>query len=581
MSVEGDRPGRLVVEIGTRGKLVVGEPFFEPGVPVVVDRKGLGEAGPGDLAVVRTGRGRARVERVLGRADRIENVLAALLVARGEEGAHEPHDTPQPSLEGRVDLRELPAFTIDPETAKDFDDAISVRVDGAGLRAYVHIADVSFFVPAGTPLDHGAAARGFSVYVPGLVAPMLPHDLADDACSLRPHRDRLTVTVEIPFDGALEAGEPLFYRSVIRSRARLTYGQAERILAGGERADPDVEDGLRLAERLATELRRRRFARGALRIETREITFEFDAGGGVARAFAEAEPHAHVLVEELMILANESVGALLAGRRRDALYRVHERPDPQAVERLLSVLADLGVPTPPAPDPERLTSGFAAKLVAEISDRVTEYVGGAGRGVEAFPALVLRSLERARYEARNLGHSGLASPAYCHFTSPIRRYPDLVVHRALVRELGLGDDPLPDDLPKLADHVSARERIAADVEYAADAICLAWLLDATLFEHGWETAFEGEIIGLIGSGLFVRFGEVFEGFLPARLLGGDYFELNALGTALEGRRGGGSFRLGDPIDVCVESIERAGGKVGIRPARAPARRSGPAPPPPT
>ena len=551
-----------MVEIGSRGKLVVGEPFFEPGVPVVVDRKGLGAAGPGDLAVVRTGRGRARVERVLGRADRIGNVLAAFLVARGEEGAHEPYDIPEPSLEGRVDLRELSTFTIDPETAKDFDDAISVRAEGGGLRTYVHIADVSFFVHADTPLDRGAAERGFSVYVPGLVAPMLPHDVADDACSLRPNQDRLTVTVEVPFDADLRTGEPLFYRSVIRSRARLTYGQAERILAGTERAEPEIEEGLGLAERLATELRRRRFARGALHIETREITFAFDGRGGVERAWSESEPHAHVLVEELMILANEAVGALLAGRRRDALYRVHESPDPQSVERLLSVLADLDVPTPPAPDPERLTSAGAAKLVGEISDRVTAYTARSGRGVEAFRALVLRSLKQARYDPRNLGHSGLASTAYCHFTSPIRRYPDLVVHRALLRELGAADEPVPGDLPELADQLSARERAAADVEYAADAICLAWLLDATLFERGWETAFEGEIVGLIGSGLFVRFGDVFEGYLPVRRLPG-YYELNVLGTALEARRGGRRVRLGDAIEVRVEKIERSDGKVEL------------------
>ncbi len=562
MSADHDSTGRLVVEIGTRGKLVVGEPFFEPGVPVVVDRKGLGAAGPGDLALVRTGRGRARVERVLGRADRIENVLQALLLSRGEMGAHEPHDLPEPSLDGRVDLRELPTFTIDPETAKDFDDALSVCSEGDGLRAYVHIADVAFFVPVGSPLDHGAAERGFSVYVPGLVAPMLPHDLADDACSLRPHQDRLTVTVEIPFDSALQAGEPLFYRSVIRSRARLTYGQAERMLAGREPAEPEIEQGLRLAERLATELRRRRFERGALHIETREITFAFDGRGGVERAWSESEPHAHMLVEELMILANESVGALLAGRRRDALYRVHERPDPQSIERLLSVLTDLDVPTPPAPDPERLTSAIAAQLVGEISDRVTAYIRESGRGVEAFPALVLRSLKQARYDPRNLGHSGLASTAYCHFTSPIRRYPDLVVHRALLRELGAADEPVPGDLGELAQHVSARERAAAAVEYAADAICLAWLLDTTLFDHGWETSFEGEIIGLIGSGMFVRFGEVFEGYLPVRRLT-DYYELNVLGTALEGRRGGRSFRLGDPIAVRVEKIERSDGKVEL------------------
>jgi ribonuclease R len=555
---------RVVVEIGTRGKLVVGEPFFEPGVPIVVDRKGLGGAGPGDLALVRTGRGRAKVERVIGKADRIENVLQGLLLARGETGAHEPHTVPEPSTEGRSDLRELPTFTIDPETAKDFDDAISVVAEDGGLRAYVHIADVSYFVPPGTPLDLGAAERGFSVYVPGLVAPMLPHELADDVCSLRPRQDRLTVTVEVPFDADLRAGTPLFYRSVIRSRARLTYGQAQRILEGTEQAEPEVEEGLRLAERVATDLRRRRFARGALRIETREISFAFDGNGGVAGASFESEPHAHMLVEEHMILANEAVGALLAGRKREALYRVHERPDPQSIERLLSVLADLEVPTPPAPDPERLTGAVVTQLAGEISDRVTEFVRHSGRGVEAFPSLVLRALKQARYDPSNLGHSGLASTAYCHFTSPIRRYPDLVVHRALLRELGAGDDPLPDDLPELAAHVSARERVAANVEHAADAICLAWLLDATLFERGWDTVYEGEIIGLIGSGLFARFGEVFEGFLPARLLGGDYFELNVLGTALEGRRTGRRYRLGDPIEVRVESIDRADGKVSLR-----------------
>ena len=555
---------RVVVEIASRGKLVVGEPFFEPGVPIVVDRKGLGGAGAGDLALVRTGRGRARVEQVIGKADRIENVLQGLLLARGETGAHEPHTPPEPSTAGRTDLRDLPAFTIDPETAKDFDDAISIRAEGDGLRAYVHIADVSYFVPPGTPLDHGAAERGFSVYVPGLVAPMLPHELADDACSLRPHQDRLTVTVEVPFDAELRVGTPLFYRSVIRSRARLTYGQAQSILEGRAQAEPEVEDGLRIAERLATELRRRRFARGALRIETREIAFAFDGEGGVARASFESEPHAHMLVEEHMILANEAVGALLAGRKREALYRVHERPDPQSVERLLSVLAELEVPTPPAPDPERLTGAVAAELAGAISERVTEFVQQSGRGAEAFPSLVLRALKQARYDPSNLGHSGLASVAYCHFTSPIRRYPDLVVHRALLRELGAGDDPLPEDLPEVAAHLSARERVAANVEHAADDICLAWLLDATLFRDGWETTFEGEIIGLIGSGLFARFGGVFEGFLPARLLGGDYFELNVLGTALEGRRTGRRYRLGDPIEVLVGSIDRADGKVSLR-----------------
>ena len=199
-------------------------------MPIVVDRKGAGEARPGDLAVVSGRRGRARVQRVLGSAKQIENVLEALLVERGARQSFEPHDAPAPSLEGRVDLR---------------------------------------------------AERAFSTYVPGRVAPMLPPDLSEDLCSLRPREDRLCVTVEIP----LEGGEPSFYRSVIRSRERLTYGHAEEILAGRERAEADLTEALKRAEAVSTGLRERRFARGALRVESPEIEFEFDSNGGVARAW--------------------------------------------------------------------------------------------------------------------------------------------------------------------------------------------------------------------------------------------------------------------------------------------------------
>jgi len=557
---------RIVVEVARRGRFFVGEPFFTPGVPIPLDKRGLDRVRPGELAVVTTGRGRARLQKALGPADRIENVLEALLEHEGVRTDFEPHDPPAPSLQGRVDLRDQLSFTIDPDTARDFDDAISVRREGEGLRAWVHIADVSHFVPAGTPLDLGASERGFSVYVPGRVAPMLPPELADDLCSLRPGQDRLCVTVEVPFDGNLVLGEPTFYRSVIRSRERLTYGQAERILKGEEKADADVTEGLQLAEKLALDLRGRRFARGALRIATREIAFAFDGKGGVERAWLESEPHAHMLVEELMILANEAVGALLAGRRREALFRVHERPDPQAVALLLAKLTDLEIPTPPAPKLERLTPGLAAKLAAQTSEAVSDYVERSGRGTEAFPSLVLRALKQARYDIRNLGHSGLASKAYCHFTSPIRRYPDLVVHRALLEELGVGDDPVPDDLADLAEHCSTRERKYADIEYRADDICLAWLLEAVLIDRGWEAPFEGEVNGVIGSGLFVRFGEVFEGYLPVRRLGGDYYELNTLGTALVGRRTKRTFRLGDPIEVAVAEVNRSEGKVELKPA---------------
>jgi len=536
---------RLVVEVSRRGRLVVGEPYFTPGVPLVLESKG---------AVVRPGRGRAKLDELIGPADRIDNVLEALLVERGLREPFEPHDPPSAEDPNRTDLRDLLTYTIDPDTAKDFDDALSFRREGDGIRAWVHIADVSWFVGAGTPLDHGAARRAFSTYVPGTVAPMLPHELADDLCSLRPHQDRLCVTVELP-----PHGDPVFYRSTIRSDVRLTYGQAER-----REAPPAVLEALELNDELAQRLRARRFARGALQVQTPEAVFRFDGSGGVADAWLESEPHAHVLVEELMILANERVGAFLASRNREALYRVHERPDPVAIEHLLAKLADLGVPTPPAP--ERMTPAQAATLAGAVSERVAEYVEQSGRGRWAFPALVLRSLKQARYHPHNLGHAGLASPAYCHFTSPIRRYPDLVVHRALLRELGLADDPLPGELESLAEHTSERERDAARVEYLADDICLAWLLERRLFERGWEDPWEGEIAGVIASGLFVRFGEVFEGFLPVRKLQGEFFEINVLGTSLAGRTTGRTYRLGDAIDVRVESIARNEGKVELAPS---------------
>ena len=549
----------LVVEVSRRGRLLIGEPYFAPGVPIVLETKGSGGVGPGELALVRTGRGRARVERALGSATRIEDVLEALLVEKGARVAFEPHDAPAPVPDDRVDLRDLLTFTIDPETAKDFDDALSFRREDDGIRAWVHIADVSYFVGPGTPLDGGAARRAFSTYVPGAVAPMLPHELADDLCSLRPFQDRLCVTVEMPPNG-----EPHFYRSVIRSDARLTYGQAE-----ARDAPAAVAEALALNDELARDWRAKRFSRGALQVQTPEVVFRFDGDGGVADARLEGEPHSHMLVEELMIRANEHVGAFLAARRRETLYRVHERPDPQAIEQLLAKLADLEVPTPPAPD--RLTADQAARLAGAISLRVAEYTATAGRGREAFPSLVLRALKQARYDPRNLGHAGLASSAYCHFTSPIRRYPDLVVHRSLLRELGLTDDPLPADLQSLAEHASEREREAAQVEYLADEICAAWLLERRLYDAGWDARWEGEIVGLIGSGLFVRFGEVFEGFLPARRLHGEFFELNQIGTALVGRTTGRRYRLGDPLGVRVESITKNEGKVEL--ALAPGTRA--------
>src|SRR5204862_276764 len=245
-------------------------------------------------------------------------------------------------LEGRVDLRNEFTFTIDPETAKDFDDALTLLDD----RVFVHIADVSWFVEAGTPLDRGAAGRAFSVYVPGLVSPMLPPDLSDDLCSLRPNVDRLCVTVEVE----LGSGEPRFYRSVIRSDARLTYAQAEAILAGRERAEPELLEALQGAERVTTELRERRFARGALRIEGGDVAFEFDGEGGVANppvSGSRVPPGAPAGARRLRrSIAGGSAGARGAGvgaRARGGAARVPRRRDlPRVAARAATVRARLG-----------------------------------------------------------------------------------------------------------------------------------------------------------------------------------------------------------------------------------------------
>ncbi len=561
----------VVAEVIRRGKLVYAEPYFTPGLPLLLEQRARTEVNLGDLVVARPGRKRSRVEQVLGPAKRIETVLEGLLVEGGRRRDFEPYELPSPPLEDRVDLRDLVTFTIDPEAAEDFDDAISVREEAEGVRVFVHIADVSAYLPSGVPLDYGAAERAFSTYVPGNVAPMLPPELSEDACSLRPGQDRLCVTTEVLLDGEYRRGEPRFYRSIIRSGARLSYGQVERILAGKESAAPELTAALELTDRASSALRRRRFSRGALRIERPELEFAFDGEGGVARAWFQTEPRAHALIEDLMILANEAVAELLAERGREALYRVHERPDPQSLTALIDKLGKLEVPTPAAPEKGSLTPQEAERLAADIAAGVNEYVARSGRGREAFPILVLRALKQARYDTRNLGHSGLASKAYCHFTSPIRRYPDVVCHRALLRELGLSDDAPAADLEALAEHTSASERAAAQVEFQADEICLAWLLDARQRIEGPDERFTGEIIGLIGAGLFARFGEVFEGFLPVRRLGGDYYEIDVLGTALEGRRGG-RWRLGDEIELEVERIERHSGKVELR--RAGSTRAG-------
>jgi ribonuclease R len=567
---------RRVVSVSRRGRFLVGELLFERGPQLPLGR---GPARPreGRLALVEIGRGIARPLRELGSARRPADVVEALLADRGLERGFAPAIEAEAEAAAaraneigpaRRDLTGRPTFTVDPASARDFDDAVSAERFDDGLRLWIHIADVAAHVRPGSALEGEAYSRATSTYVPGTVEPMLPHVLSSGACSLSPGAERLAVTAEIDLARDGTPRKASFYRSRVRSDARLDYDQLDAIFAGRAEPPPAVAEPLALARAAAAALRARRPA-GALTVSTSEPEFEFEDGEVVgARSVEQTE--AHGLIEQLMILTNEQVAALLERRRAPTLYRVHEQPDPQRVEFLIAQLASLDLPTPPLPD--RLSPTEAGRLAAEASRLVDAEARRRGHGRDAYTSLVLRALKQAYYSHGNLGHAGLGSPAYAHFTSPIRRYPDLVAHRALLAAVGAGEEePEPERVRPAGWHSSEREREAARLERDADDVCAAFLLERELFNAGWEREFQGEVSGVIGAGAFVRFAgeltDVYEGFLPARTLRGERYDLNETETALVGRRSGRRLRLGDPVAVRVEAVEAPRGRVDLAPAR--------------
>jgi ribonuclease R len=552
----------LVAVLEKRGRFLVAEPLFGTGPRPAVERGG---ADVGDLVLVGSGKRGARVIRRLGRPGVARDVLEGLMLDRGlhrtygraasaeaEGAAADPY-----AADARVDLTDLPTFTVDPDDAQDFDDAVSARREGERVRVWVHIADVTAYLRPGGPLEREAFRRGTSVYVPGAVEPMLPEALSNRACSLRPGEERLAVTVEMEVEGA-EVRSVSFHRSRVRSDRRLTYGEVDAVFAGQARAEEPWAAPLEAAREVARALAARR---DAVEIGRPEPSFEFDSDGHVTGVRHEEATESHRLIEQLMVVANEQVAGYLADRKLPTLYRVHERPEPTSVAFLVEQLGSLDVPTPPVP--KHMTPQQAADLAAEASRIVARDPRAGAIGV-----LVLRALKQAFYTPRNLGHAGLGSPRYCHFTSPIRRYPDVVAHRALLQGLGIDGTAAPaHELEDAGVISSAAERAAMSVERAADDVCLAFLLERRLAEAE-EPSFEGEVVGVIEKGAFVRFGdEGFEGLLPSRRLRG-WWTLNELGTWLEHEGSGRRLRLGDPVRVVVDRVETARGRVDLGPADA-------------
>jgi ribonuclease R len=450
---------------------------------------------------------------------------------------------------GRRDLRDLPTVTIDGEKARDFDDAISIEKIKSGYRLWVHIADVAQYVKEGTFLDDDAYQRGTSVYFPDRVIPMLPEALSNGICSLNPNVDRLTLTCEMDITPAGDIVQYDIYESVINSNERMTYTAVREILVDENHSQRKRYSALlkefELMAELMAILRAKRAKRGSIDFDLPEPEIVLDLQGRMTEIIRAERNMAHQIIEEFMLAANETVAGHIEDKEAPFIYRVHEEPDEEKVADLVDFLATLGISLPAG---KKIKPRHLQKALA----------GAKGTPEETLiNTVLLRTMKQARYSHENVGHFGLAAETYTHFTSPIRRYPDLIVHRVLKADIKgrLSDEAyiskLDETLPGAATHCSQRERKAMEAE--RDVITM---LKLRFMEDKLGEVYEGIITGVVQFGFFVQLRDSFvEGLVHVSTLAGDYYHFIEKLHCLRGERKKCVYRIGDAIKVRVDRVD--------------------------
>lgn len=574
-----DRRGRMeaaVVEVLERAnQVVVGRLYIDKGVGFVVpDNKRLhqdvvipeGEfngAGHGQMVVAAIVEQPTKRNQPIGR---IQDVLGEHMAPGMEtdvairthqlplewpeqveqEIARLSNEVEESAKQGRVDLRQLPLVTIDGADAQDFDDAVYCEAKPKGWKLLVCIADVSSYVSPGSALDKEARLRGNSVYFPDRVIPMLPELLSNGLCSLNPHVDRLCMTCELYIGTDGKVTRTRFYEAVMRSHARLTYEQVAGMLIEGDpqlcATHAELLPHLHQLYALFQVLRKARNKLGAIDFDTTETRILFNDEHKVERIVPVQRNDAHCLIEECMLAANVATARYLIRNKMPALYRNHEGPQAEKLLDLKEFLGEMGLSLSGGAKP---TSLDYASLLGQVRDRPDAHL---------IQTVLLRSLSQAMYSAENQGHFGLSFPAYTHFTSPIRRYPDLIVHRALKHVLAKGGmedlDYSPSELQGLGEHCSVTERRADE----ATRDVISWLKCEYMMDKIGDE-FVGIITTVTSFGLFVELDEIYvDGLVHITALDNDYYHFDPVGRRLAGERSGQIYRLGDPLKIRVAAV---------------------------